>query len=453
MHETNEILRKALHIAFGLGAVALAWLPWWMAAGIAGLAVVGNYLLLHRVFGRRVWRLGDRVDAGIVLYPAMVCLLIIVFRNQLVVAGTAWAILAFGDGFATLAGKMIRGPRLPWHRDKTWSGLIAFIAFGVAGALPMFQFLGGQELQFRSVLFVTLSVIAAALVESLPLRIDDNVTVPWAAAFVLAPLLEFSPRPEVDLTRNALLWLVGNTLLAILGYLARAVDVSGMIGGWIIGAVIIVCGGWPIYAALLVFFIIGTAGTRLGYRVKEAEGIAQEKGGRRGFRHAFANAGVAALISVWMAYTDHSEILFLAALASLATAAADTAGSEFGQLFGRHAFLPLTFERVLRGTEGAVSIEGTAAGAAAAFIVAAAGIAAASRYAYAPAEGLWPAPAMRVLIIGAIAVVAAYLESITGSINRRHGSAVPNDALNFMNTLCGALLVLAILDFGFWILD
>ena len=34
-HEPNELLRKSLHIAFGLFAVTLRWLPWWLAAGVA----------------------------------------------------------------------------------------------------------------------------------------------------------------------------------------------------------------------------------------------------------------------------------------------------------------------------------------------------------------------------------------------------------------------------------
>ena len=32
--------------------------------------------------------------------------------------------MAFGDGFATLAGTTVGGPRLPWNPEKTWSGLV-----------------------------------------------------------------------------------------------------------------------------------------------------------------------------------------------------------------------------------------------------------------------------------------------------------------------------------------
>src|SRR5437762_1952181 len=112
-HTTHELLRKSLHIALGLGVVMLKFLSWEIAATIAALAALGNWLVLHRIVGKRVARHERGYDAGIVLYPIAVCALIVVFHDHIELAGAAWAILAFGDGFATLAGKAIRGPRLP----------------------------------------------------------------------------------------------------------------------------------------------------------------------------------------------------------------------------------------------------------------------------------------------------------------------------------------------------
>lgn len=52
--------------------------------------------------------------------------------------------------------------------------------------------------------------------------------------------------------------------------------------------------------------------------------------------------------------------------ASFASKLADTTSSEIGKAYGRTTYLITTLQRVPRGTEGAVSLEGTAAGAAAA---------------------------------------------------------------------------------------
>ena len=67
-----------------------------------------NWLLLHRLVGKHVSRHERGYDAGIVLYPLAVLLLVLIFRHELHFAAIGWALLAFGDGFATLAGKSIR---------------------------------------------------------------------------------------------------------------------------------------------------------------------------------------------------------------------------------------------------------------------------------------------------------------------------------------------------------
>ena len=55
-HQTNETLRKFLHIAIGFGAIALKFVPWRWAALICAVAAVSNWLLLHRLVGKAVAR-------------------------------------------------------------------------------------------------------------------------------------------------------------------------------------------------------------------------------------------------------------------------------------------------------------------------------------------------------------------------------------------------------------
>ena len=183
----------------------------------------------------------------------------------------------------------------------------------------------------------------------------------------------------------------------------RGVDLSGAIAGWILGCVIIIGGGPPLYVALLAFFIIGTLATKLGYARKARAGLAQEKGGRRGAAHAFANVGVAAICAV-ACWRGLGFVPLFMGIAALATAAADTTASEIGQLFGKRAFLPLSFRRVERGTEGAISIEGTLAGIVAGCIVAIAGTAMAAHH-------------FRAGFIGSVAIYKSHVD------HRAHRSA------------------------------
>lgn len=431
-HQSNEILRKSIHIAFGIFALALRWLPWWAAALVCAFAVAGNFVLLHRIVGRSVARHERGWDFGIVIYPAAVLALVVVFRNRIEIAGAVWAVMAFGDGFATVIGRLVRGPKLPWNRDKSLAGFLAFVVFGSIGTYFVFLFLQTALTLFSPLLIVVLTVVACAIAESLATNIDDNVTVPLTGGIVMAALVFAAWAPHPLLDHTAWIWLVVNTALAVVGYLARSVDVSGMLGGWLLGAVIIAFGNWQLYIALLVFFILGTVTTKLGYRRKAARGLAQEKGGRRGFSHAWSNTGVSAMLAVAATMLPNSATLWLAAVAAFATAAADTTASEVGQLLGRRTFLPLTLRPVPVGTEGAVSLEGTLAGVFGALLVAAITT-------FALFRRLDPR------IIGLLTLagfLGSYIESIAGSWNRKRERPVPNGVLNFFNTAVGAAVFL-----------
>jgi uncharacterized protein (TIGR00297 family) len=405
-HETNETLRKFLHIAFGLFAVTLLWLPWRIAAAVAALAVVGNWLILHRVVGRRVSRHERGYDEGIVIYPAAVALLIVIFNWHLEIAAVAWVLLAFGDGSATLIGRAMPIASLPWNREKSWGGLLAFLAVGGAAAA------------------------ATAL------GLNDNLTVPAIAAGVLAAIGIPSLMIGDTYPLIAWPWLAANTVLAIFGYAVRSVDISGAVVGWVLGCIVILGGGPPLYLSLLAFFVIGTACTKLGYRRKSREGLAQEKGGRRGAAHAIANTGVAALCAI-ACWRGLGLVPLFMGIASLATAAADTTGSEIGQLFGRRAFLPLTLRRVERGTAGAISIEGTLAGIVAGLVVAIVGVSVAIHHLGPAFIGSVTIDKSRtVAVIAACAFLGSYVESVIGSV-RPH---IANGAMNFLNTAAGAVL-------------
>ena len=429
-HETNETLRKSIHIAAGFGAIALKWIPWRIAAALCVLGVIANWLILHRIVGKRVARHGRGFDGGIVLYPAVIGLLIVVFNWHIEIAAIAWAILAFGDGFATITGHRAPIAPLPWNRKKSWGGFIAFLVTGAAAAIGIAILYGGPALTV-----VIAAVVVSAFVESMPTGVDDNITVPIAAAVTLAVLSIAPMTGEVIHPPILWAWMGINTVLAIVGYLVRSVDASGAIFGWLLGAMVVIASP-AMYVALLTFFIIGTACTKLGYKRKAAIGLAQEKGGRRSAEHAFANAGVAAIcaIAVWRGL---GLVPLFMGITALATAAADTAGSEIGQLLGRRAFMPLTFRRVERGTEGAISIEGTIAGILAALAVAIAAVAMVVhriRPGFVGGVEIWKSQV--IIVVTLCGFLGSYIESIAGTYVRD----IPNTTMNFFNTAAGAML-------------
>ncbi len=453
-HEFSEAGRKAVHMGLGLIAFSLGWLGWKLAAVVAGSAVLFNWLLLPHLGGKRIARLARGNDRGILSYPIAVLTLIVIFRERLDIAAVGWVVLAFGDGVAGIVGRNLGGPRLPWNRKKTLLGMLAFWEVALPMSWLVVRVVGERETLLPSLVILFVVVTVAAFVESLDTGIDDNLLVPLVAGFAMFAIQEVVRLPMVTWDRNTKIWMAVNVILAIVGYLGKSVNLSGFVGGIALGAVLIIFGGWQMYLLLLVFFVIGSLGTRLGYSKKAALGIAQEGAGRRGFTHAFSNVGCAAILVILADLTAWDfRMLWLAAAAALATATADTTASEIGQLIGKRPFMPLSFRRVPVGTEGAISLEGTLAGAFTAGFVAILGAAswhsfsANTTLAQAFAE---PARAWTLTCAGLIALAAiagSWLESVAGSWNRRHDSVISNGTLNFFNTAAGAAMMLLLSRF------
>ncbi|KAJ6728299.1 TRANSMEMBRANE PROTEIN 19 [Salix koriyanagi] len=99
---------------------------------------------------------------------------------------------------------------------------------------------------------------------------------------------------------------------------------------------------------------------------KEAQGVAEKRKGRRGPGSVIgssAAAGGKAFLALWR----------LGFVASFCTKLSDTVSSEIGKAYGKTTYLVTTFKVVPRGTEGAVSAEGTLAGLLASILLASIG--------------------------------------------------------------------------------
>lgn len=212
---------------------------------------------------------------------------------------------------------------------------------------------------------------------------------------------------------------------AALAYALGMISRSGALGGLLVGTTIYASLGSRGFAVLALFVIGGSLLTRLGYRSKQRTGTAQEHGGRRSARNALANCAVAAPCAILAA--TGSEPFTAAFVASLGAAFADTAESEIGQLFSRTPRLITTLQKVPPGTDGAISVPGTLAGAGAAGLTAALGL----------ALGMLETPgsALVVAIAGLLGTIA---DSLIGDLSPRAG----NELTNLLCTLVAALLAL-----------
>lgn len=432
----SELARKLTHIAAGGFAFALRYLTWPQAAAMAGAAFLFNWLVLPRIGGKRQWREAEHTRGyplGILLYPLAVLALILLFRHELWKAAAVWGVLALGDGMASLIGQAVASPRLFWNPKKSWSGFLGMVVFGAIGCAVLVAWTTGRPIDAGLVALSVILALACAWVESLPTTLDDNLTVPLVGAIVVELLSHADLGFLVpDSGRLVLIGLGINAAIALLAYRARSIDVAGALSAVVIGTLIVTGLGPHAFVLMMVFFVLGSTVTKIGYRIKLERGIAQEKGGARGWRNAWANGGVPALIAAFGAVAPPSlrPLFMLAYAASVATAAADTCSSEVGKAYGRRTFLITTFRPVPPGTEGAVSLEGTLAAVAGAAAVAFTG------------AGLGLFSVTGAVLVTLAGVLGSLAESVVGTIAEKRGW-MGNDLLNAFNTAVGAGFVIA----------
>jgi uncharacterized protein (TIGR00297 family) len=288
---------------------------------------------------------------------------------------------------------------------------------------------------FLLVIVPIAAAVFAAAVETLPIRLDDNLSVALTAGAVLWCGSLVDPT-LVDgawmVARGRLLVAVAaNLAVAAAGYRARTVTLSGAIVGAAIGMVIFSATGWRGWLMLLLTFVAASASSRLGLRRKTLLGIAEERGGRRGPGNAIANTGVAAVCAALVLVTPYAAFALLGFVAALAAGGSDTIASEIGKAWGRRTWSITSLQRVPPGTSGAMSVEGTLAGVAGALALAAAGA----------LLELVPAAAIVLIVIGATA--GSLLESWLGATLEAPG-ILDNDSLNFINTAAAALVTIGL---------
>jgi len=233
---------------------------------------------------------------------------------------------------------------------------------------------------------------------------------PWAIAIGLNAVL------------LAIAWLLPKKLLTPLGNL----------NAWILGVLVWGTLGWQGYVVVVFYFIVGSVLTFIGMAEKEAEGIAEERSGVRGAGNVWSSALTATICAIATLFCASAitEVLILAYVASFCTKLSDTTASEVGKAYGKRTFLITTLKPVPRGTEGAVSLEGTVAGAIASIVLALI------------AWGIGMISWLGIIWCAIAAFIATTVESLIGATLESRFTWLTNDLVNFINTAIGAIVAI-----------
>ncbi|MEN9220393.1 MAG: TIGR00297 family protein [Thermostichales cyanobacterium BF4_bins_65] len=230
-------------------------------------------------------------------------------------------------------------------------------------------------------------------------------------------------------------WLLALLLNGSLGVLAwfspqQALTKAGIIHAAILGILVWGGLGWRGYLIVASYFLVGTAVTRLGQSIKEAKGIAEKRGGSRGPENVWGSALTGAICAVGYAIGGQ-RWWWLGYCASFAAKLADTVSSEVGKAYGQRTFLVTTWQPVPPGTEGAVSLEGSLAGVAAAVGLSGLG------WLVGGEDWRWW------LMCAGAGIVATFVESWLGVWQERI-PGLTNERVNAMQTTLAALIAIAL---------
>lgn len=147
-------------------------------------------------------------------------------------------------------------------------------------------------------------------------------------------------------------------LFDIVSLKKKLVDTTGFIAGLFVGLSIILLGGWNWFIIILLFHLAASVATKWRYEYKRSLGVAEEKGGARGWKNVLAN-GIVASIAAILEYTIGGQIWAYAYLAAVAIAMGDTLATEIGLLSpSKPRLIIKPWVKVDPGTSGGVSLYG-----------------------------------------------------------------------------------------------
>ncbi|RJS72125.1 TIGR00297 family protein [ANME-2 cluster archaeon] len=279
--------------------------------------------------------------------------------------GEAIAITTFGDGIATIL-RVTEQAKHGSLDDISYSGrrvkpesvrvslTLLFVGTVFASLIGLWITYWTEPIPFQLIFFISvIGAVTGALLECVSTKIHDNITVPIGSAMAMWLFASFGY--SVSYTYMLLAFAFA-LVLGYLAYRAGIADMSGLLSATLVGVLIIAFTDVWWFLLLLTFYLLGGGFTKYKYRYKQSLGIAQGKGGARGYKNVFSNSLVAIVASIGYTIFPHAANIFLYIyLGSVATATGDTLASEIGTTYKGKPRMITTLKEVEPGVDGGVS--------------------------------------------------------------------------------------------------
>ena len=231
------------------------------------------------------------------------------------------------------------------------------------------------------------------------------------------------------------IWITALVFNAVLIGLAQRLPLltpAGWCHAGLLGTVLWGSLGWRGWMAVVAYLGFGSLVTKLGFARKQDLGLAEARGGRRGPENVWGSALTGLVLALLIAMRlGPTQGLLIGFAASFAAKLADTFGSEIGKRWGRTTLLITSLRPVPPGTEGAVSLEGTAASALGSLLMTLVVV----------ALGLIPS-AQAAAVVVVVGFIATLLESLLGAVGQGRWPWLSNELVNGLQTAWAAGLAM-----------
>lgn len=197
----SRLSRKLIHI--GTGPIfVLCWLMYpdvqisrWLAALVpllitAQFALVGTGILKDEAAVKAMSRTGDRREIlrGPLFYGIVFVAITLIYWKDSLIGIPALMMMCGGDGIADIVGRRLHSAKLPWSSEKSVAGSLSVFVGGWLMTIFVFAvyvWIGAFSGPLtRFLLPITWIALGSALVESLPFKDIDNITLTIVAALI-----------------------------------------------------------------------------------------------------------------------------------------------------------------------------------------------------------------------------------------------------------------------------
>jgi len=164
----------------------------------------------------------------------------------------------------------------------------------------------------------------------------------------------------VDAVTEILLVIFLSAVLSIVAVRVKLLTSGGAFTALLVGLVLGIGGSLYWLVTVVAFAVIGFLATRIKFSEKKKRGLQEGKTGERTGRNVLGVAVpgcIFALINLY-SVSKYYDLLSIGFIATVAVAAADTVASELGTR-DLNVWMITTWEKVIPGTDGGISVFGT----------------------------------------------------------------------------------------------